>query len=130
MIDRVTLLLIRNEKLLTARSRGKKVFYLPGGKRENGESDLETLLRETREELGANIRPGSEHLFGIFCGPAHAKPEGVQVRLLCYRAETEGTLFPCSEVEELRWQGMEMLSEVPPADVQVYRALFEQGLIR
>lgn len=130
MIDRVTLLLIRNGKLLTARSRGKDVFYLPGGKREAGESDRETLFRETREELGAKILPGSERLFGIFCGPAHAKPEGVQVRLVCYLAETEGALSPCSEVEELRWQGMEALSDLPPADVQVYRALFEQGLIR
>ncbi|WP_308287346.1 NUDIX domain-containing protein [Actinomadura parmotrematis] len=38
-------------RVLSTRSRGKDVWYLPGGKREAGESDERTLLREIAEEL-------------------------------------------------------------------------------
>jgi 8-oxo-dGTP pyrophosphatase MutT (NUDIX family) len=34
-------------RILSTRSRGKEVYYLPGGKREPGESDLDTLDRRS-----------------------------------------------------------------------------------
>ncbi|HET6311147.1 MAG TPA: NUDIX domain-containing protein [Candidatus Nitrosotalea sp.] len=40
---------MENRRLLTVRTSGKDAFYLPGGKREPGESDLDALLREVRE---------------------------------------------------------------------------------
>ena len=58
--DQIALILISNEngadasqpgKLLVARSKGKALFYIPGGKRDEGESDHETLCREIDEEL-------------------------------------------------------------------------------
>ena len=130
MIDRVSVLIVKDGKLLSARSRGKEVFYIPGGKREPGESDRETLLRETREELGVGLLSDSIVFFGAFTGPAHGKPAGTVLCNRCYLAEPDGIPIPSSEVEELRWQGMEALSSLPPADEKVYRALFEQGLIR
>ena len=33
------------------------MFYIPGGKREGAESDLQTLLREIREELAVTLIP-------------------------------------------------------------------------
>jgi len=35
--------------VLSTRSKGKDTYYLPGGKRESGESDLDTLEREIDE---------------------------------------------------------------------------------
>jgi hypothetical protein len=40
---------LENGRILCARPRGKGVFYVPGGKREGAESDLQTLLREIDE---------------------------------------------------------------------------------
>ena len=128
-IDRVSLLVLRSGRLLTARSRGKDAFYIPGGKREAGESDTDALLRETREELGVGLVPGSIRFFGVFCGPAHGKPEGTRVRHACYLAETDGTPVPSSEVEELRWQGADSTLPVPPADEAIYRELVSRGLL-
>jgi 8-oxo-dGTP pyrophosphatase MutT (NUDIX family) len=41
----------RTALILSTRSRDKDVYYLPGGKRELGETDVQTLVREIREEL-------------------------------------------------------------------------------
>ena len=45
VIDKVAWILVRDGRVLSTRSRGKSVWYIPGGKREAGESDLETLAR-------------------------------------------------------------------------------------
>lgn len=44
-----------------------KLFKFPGGGIEPGESHLQTLIRETREETGLNIIPESVREFGMVC---------------------------------------------------------------
>ena len=46
---------VRERRLLQARSADKTAFYMAGGKIDAGESALEALHREIREELGAGI---------------------------------------------------------------------------
>ena len=53
VIDKLAWLRIENGRVLCTRSRGKDAFFLPGGKRESGESDEAELIREVREELTA-----------------------------------------------------------------------------
>jgi 8-oxo-dGTP diphosphatase len=59
-IDKVAWIRLADGRILSTRSRGKDVYYLPGGKREPAESDVQTRVREIREELGVAIAPGSE----------------------------------------------------------------------
>ncbi|MGJ1396842.1 hypothetical protein [Sphingobacterium multivorum] len=46
VIDKVALISISDKKVLTALSKSKSKLYLPGGKREPNESDIECLKRE------------------------------------------------------------------------------------
>ncbi len=54
IIDKVALLYVKDGKILSTRSKGKDKYYLPGGKREGDEADLETLARnQGRTECGS-----------------------------------------------------------------------------
>ena len=57
LVDTVAWVRVEDGRILCARPRGKDIFYVPGGKREDGESDLQTLLREIAEELTVALRP-------------------------------------------------------------------------
>eukprot|EP00980_Cylindrotheca_fusiformis_P023638 scaffold10700_cov108-Cylindrotheca_fusiformis.AAC.2 len=102
-IDKLALILVRNRKQLVARSRGKDVYFTPGGKREPGESDKDALIRECKEELTVDLIPETILPYGVFSAQAFGKPEGTMVRMTCYTADYEGTLTPNEEVEELAW---------------------------
>ena len=53
---------------LTVRKRGASLFQLPGGKPEAGESMLETVVRETAEDVGVELDPERLAAFGITAG--------------------------------------------------------------
>ena len=57
LIDKIAWIYLKDRKILSTRSKGKDVWYLPGGKREPGESDRETLIREIIEELSVSLLP-------------------------------------------------------------------------
>lgn len=102
-IDKVAWLHVVDGKLLAARSAGKDTWYLPGGKREEGESDVETLVREIAEELSVTLDPASAQLAGAWEAQAHGKADGVVVRMTCYTADYTGELKPSSEIESFGW---------------------------
>jgi 8-oxo-dGTP diphosphatase len=48
---------LENGRILCAPPRGRDVFYIPGGKREGAENDLQILLREIAKELTVALLP-------------------------------------------------------------------------
>ena len=127
MIDKVAWLHIENGRVLVARSHGKDTFYLPGGKREPGESDVETLVREIREELSVDVA-GAE-LIGVFEAQAHGRAEGEAVRMTCYAASFAGELKPASEIAELAWFTAADADRVSPVTRIIFSHLESTGLL-
>ncbi|KAB1457328.1 NUDIX hydrolase [Vibrio panuliri] len=103
VIDKLAWITIKDGKFLAVRSQGKELFYLPGGKRELGESDEQALVREIKEELSVDLVPSSIHYAGTFTAQADGKAEGVSVQLTCYFADFSGELATAAEIEELRY---------------------------
>ncbi|MFG3291908.1 NUDIX domain-containing protein [Streptomyces sp. NPDC048179] len=64
--EKVAWVLVRDGRVLVTRNRGVDVFYFPGGKREPGESDAETLAREIEEELQSRIDTTTMEHVGTF----------------------------------------------------------------
>ncbi|SFI98403.1 MULTISPECIES: NUDIX hydrolase [Amycolatopsis] len=129
MIDKVAWLRVESGRVLTARSHGKDVYYLPGGKREAGESDVDTLVREVREELSVAIVPGSAAHIGTYEAQADGKAAGTTVRMTCYSADFEGELAPASEIAELRWLTSADRALVSAVTRNVFDDLLRRGLL-
>jgi len=71
LIDKLAWIYLKDKKILMARSAGKDVFYISGGKRELGESNEEALRREVTEELTVVLRPPSIRTSGhVSCAGA------------------------------------------------------------
>ncbi|WP_231576219.1 NUDIX hydrolase [Hymenobacter sp. DG25B] len=98
LIDKIAWLHLHEGRLLSTRSRGKDRYYIPGGKREAGETDEQTLLREIREELTVHLYPPSIRYQGTFEAPAHGHPSGIRVQMTCYSADYSGELQPAAEI--------------------------------
>lgn len=128
-IDKVAFIFVKGRKLLCTLSRSKDTFYIPGGKREQGESDEEALAREVKEELSVDIVPDSIKYYGTFRAQAHGKAEGVTVKMTCYVADFRGELTPAAEIEKLAWLTSADTGKVAPVDVLIMTDLKNKGLI-
>lgn len=121
-IDKIAWIHLKDGAVLSTRSHGKDVYYLPGGKREPGESDLDTLTREIREELDVTVTDPA--LFGVFEAQAHGHPDGTVVRMTCYTASYTGVLRPRNEIAELVWLTYADRPQVSPVDQLIFDVLF------
>lgn len=129
IVDALGWVYVRERQLLGVRSAGKDAFYLPGGKREPGESDWQALAREVREELQIQLSQASFQLLQIITAPAHGYREPAYVCLTCYWAEFEGQIAPDSEIEELVWLQYRDRDRCAPATADVLTLLFDRQLI-
>jgi 8-oxo-dGTP diphosphatase len=105
--DKVGLLAMRDGKILLCRKkRTTSLLILPGGCREPGESAIDCLTRELREELG-DVVVSAPELVGVYtdraAGPETVPPKTVRIEL--YRGELIGEPVARSEIAELVWFG-------------------------
>ncbi|MBF6170742.1 NUDIX hydrolase [Nocardia blacklockiae] len=126
LIDTVAWVLIEHGRILCARPRGKDVFFIPGGKREGAETDLETLLREIDEELTVALLPATVAHVGTYEAGLPGATTGL-VRMACYTADYTGTLAPSSEIAEIAWFDYSDRARVPPVDQLLFDDLAAAG---
>lgn len=129
IIDKIAWLHLRDGQLLSTRSRGKNRYYIPGGKREAGETDAQTLLREIKEELTVDLDPATLAHAGTWEAPAHGHPDGVLVRMTCYWASYTGQLQAAAEIEEMVWLTYRHRPEVSAVDQLIFDWLRAQELL-
>lgn len=128
-IDKLAWLYIQDGRLLSARSKNKTLFYLPGGKREVGESDEQALIREIKEEISVNLIPNSIQYVETFSAPADGKSSDTIVKLTCYFADFKGELCSDAEIEEIYFIGYENRALCSLGSIKVMEWLKNQQLI-
>lgn len=132
VIDKIALIDIQNDKVgrrsaLSTRSKGKSVFYFPGGKRESGETDVQALIREIREELSVELQEESLTYIGTFEAQADGHESGIIVRMTCYSGKYFGTLKPASEIAEMAWLTYSDKNKISAVDKIIFDWLKTNG---
>jgi 8-oxo-dGTP diphosphatase len=87
---------------LLVRKRGTAAFMLPGGKLAFGESALDALEREVREELDCGLDLATCRTLGTYRAPAANEP-GFTVEAELFAASLVGDPRPSGEIDELIW---------------------------
>jgi 8-oxo-dGTP pyrophosphatase MutT (NUDIX family) len=93
-------------RLLMIRRTDNDLYAIPGGAQEVGETIVQTVVREVREETGITVN--ATGLIGVYSDPAHviefSDGEVRQEFSLCFRARPiEGELRTSSESKEVLW---------------------------
>lgn len=129
IIEAIVWICLRDKRVLCTRTGGKDVFYMPGGKRESGESDWEALRREIQEELNVDLKPATVTEIMTVTDIAHGYPSPTKVRMKCFRADYGGAIAPSSEIEEIAWFSFADRDRCAPAAQKVLEGLYERQLI-
>jgi len=128
-LDVLAWICIQNEKLLCAKTEGNDVFYLPGGKRESGESDWEGISREVKEEMSVDLIQETLIEELVVKEEAHGFSEPTRVVMKCFRARYTGILKPSSEISEMAWLARSDIQQCAPATQRVIEHLASRQLL-
>ncbi len=129
MIDKLAWIHIHNKHILSTKSFGKDKYYIPGGKREPGETDAAALCREIKEELSVELDVNTLQFVGIFSAQAHGHPTGTLVQMTCYTATYTGTLKAAAEIEEIKWLTYEDTDKISAVDKIIFQFLHSVDLM-
>lgn len=113
--------------LVVSKKSAPEVFYLPGGKPDQGEEALEALNRELMEELG--VSPVGPRLLAEV--EAVAALEGIPMRMTVFEAGLSSEPHPAAELTGMRWiSGCETdVTLAPAVRDQVLPLLRKGGLV-
>lgn len=103
------------DRVLLIQRSDNRLWAIPGGAQDIGESIAETVVRETREETGIDVEVTG--IVGVYTNPQHVMAyDNGEVRQqfsLCFRAlPTGGTLHTSSESTHVRWVSRDELDEL------------------
>lgn len=129
IIDKLAWIEIKNKSILSTKTCGKDKYYIPGGKRESGETDKQALYREIKEELSIDIQNDTINFIGVFQAQAHGYPSGTIVKMTCYSAAFTGQLKAASEIEEIKWLNYADKDKISEVDKLIFDFLKEKGLL-
>lgn len=129
LIDKLAWIELKNKAILSTKSYGKDKYYIPGGKREMGETDEEALIREISEELSVTIDPATLQYMGTYEAQAHSHEEGIIVKMTCYSGNYSGELKASAEIEEMRWLNYSDKDKISEVDQLIFDDIHRNNLL-
>ncbi|PZP47266.1 MAG: DNA mismatch repair protein MutT [Pseudopedobacter saltans] len=119
------LVVCKNNRLLLVYSKKKQAWYLPGGKLDAGETSLQAVIRECKEELNIDLQQDRLQYYCHTTAPAYGEHGNTIMEQDCYLYELDEDIKPSNEIEDARFYAYEeYLSE--KAQVIGVLKIFEQ----
>ncbi|QIW09346.1 NUDIX domain-containing protein [Francisella sp. LA112445] len=116
MIKTSALLCVKDGKMLLVRVRDNTIWYFPGGKIDEGETHLQTIIRELDEELNVQIQSSELKYLGEVITDNHDRTDIVSVQ--CYAGDIIQPIQPCAEISEIRWFDLDDTEFMAPAVIE------------
>lgn len=111
-----------NNKILLVRVRDNTIWYFPGGKIDEGETHLQTIIRELDEELNIQMQASELEYLGEVVTDNHDRTDTVSVH--CYTGEITQPIQPSAEISEIRWFDFHDAEYMAPAVVECIKRWF------
>lgn len=102
--------------MLLVRVRDNTIWYFPGGKIDEGETHLQTIIRELDEELNVQIQSSELKYLGEVITDNHDRTDIVSVQ--CYAGDIIQPIQPCAEISEIRWFDLDDTEFMAPAVIE------------
>ncbi|MEJ2044269.1 MAG: NUDIX domain-containing protein [Reinekea sp.] len=125
-------IIIKDKSLLVLRTRGKDMYFAPGGKPEINESIEDALIRELNEEIGISISKSDISPYGVFSAPAAGNEDIVLTMSVFWVDGHWENLLPCNEIEELLWVNSKNINKITLSSIflnEVFYSLVNRGYI-
>lgn len=98
---RIVAIIVKNDRLLLVKGSDKyKEYWTPGGKLEEGESELECLKRELNEELNVNLT--SAKFFKEYIAKSPYEENVISINKV-YIASISGEIKTAKEIKNIVW---------------------------
>lgn len=111
------------------RTKGKELYYLPGGKIEAGEDEVAAIIRECKEELNIDLVAETIEKFCCFEAPAYGYAEPRIVIMNCYLFAYTGQIQASAEIEDVFWACSADMHKLAPAAQVLMRVLNQKNLV-
>lgn len=126
-------IIIEGRKVLVVRANDDENFISLGGKLEAGETAIEALHRECKEEVAIDIDVDSTEKLETYYGTAFGKHAGKSIQIDAFIINNyTGTIAKSSEIVELAWVDSLSYTKygLPPIFLnKIIPTLLKQGLI-
>ena len=99
------------------------MWEFPGGKIENGESDIEALKREIREEMKCDLEVGEKVTTTTY------EYDFAIIQLTTYRCKLKSQFPTLTEHQDIRWLNKKQLNTLnwAPADIPAVHIIVNEG---
>jgi 8-oxo-dGTP pyrophosphatase MutT (NUDIX family) len=126
------LVVIKEGKLLLAFSGNKNAWYLPGGKIDSGETSLQAIQREIKEELNIQMNPDLLEFYCHITAPAYGENKNILMEQDCFIYDLTEEIVASNEIDEVGYFDLETYLKEPaqvPGVLTLFSRLEKDGLV-
>src|SRR5690554_4338064 len=127
IMDMLAWVLLIDQKILAIRHRENKVFNIPSGIRDVGNSDAVVLFKILKEDLKIDIDIPSLQYIATFEAPSNGQKPHIMDRKTCYSGTYKGQLDIDIEIMEIRWLTYKDRGKVSKVDQLIFDFIKDSG---